>query len=71
MTIITNMKHMSAEDFASLGLDSTVYIKPVVEDGVTRFAVHNAAGMPVGVLPSKIAAQAALVEHDLDIAAVH
>jgi len=71
MTGLTDMKHMSAEAFASLGLNSTVYIKPVVEDGVTLFAVHNAAGVPVGVLPSKVAAQAALVEHDLDLAAVH
>ena len=67
----SDLKNMSAEDFASLGIHSTVYIKPVVENGVTCFAVHNAAGVPVGVLPNVLAAKAALIEHDLDEASIH
>ena len=67
----STLRGLSPEDFANLGLDSTVYIKPVLEDGVTCFAVHNAAGTPVGVLPTKIEAQAALIEHDLQLAAIH
>ena len=71
MTNDTNLKKMSDEDFASLGIQSTVYIKPVVENGVTAFAVHNAAGQPVGLLPTEVAAKAALIEHDLVEATIH
>lgn len=65
------LRDISPEDFANLGLDSTVYIKPVLENGTTAFAVHNAAGAPVGVLPTKSEAQAALIEHNLQLAAIH
>ena len=66
-----DLKNLSAEDFASLGIQSTVYIKPVVENGVTAFAVHNAAGQPVGLMPSETAAKAAVIEHDLVEATIH
>ena len=71
MTKDSDLKKLSDEDFASMGIQSTVYIKPVVENGVTAFAVHNAAGQPVGLLPTEIAAKAALIEHDLIEATVH
>ena len=71
MNIRKELENMTAEDFAALGLESVVYIKPVVEDGVTRFAVHNAAGATVGVLPSDMEAPAALIEHDLHQATIH
>lgn len=62
---------MSVEQLAALGIENTVYIKPVVENGVTAFAVHNAAGAKVGVLPTETAAQAAVIEHDLQQATLH
>jgi hypothetical protein len=65
------IKKMSVEQLASLGIENTVYIKPVVENGVTAFAVHNAAGATVGVLPTETAAQATVLAHDLKQATLH
>ena len=64
-------KYISEQELAQLGIESTVYIKPVMEKGVTLFAVHNAAGIEVGVLPTEQAAQAALAQNDLTLATVH
>ncbi len=62
---------ISLEALEKLGVNTTIYIKPVVVDGVTAFAVHNAAGMAIGIMPSEIHARAAAIEHDLQIASIH
>ena len=40
------LKHLTPEAFAALGAENTVYLRPIVQDGVLAFAVHTAAGQP-------------------------
>ena len=71
MNTDTNLRDLTPEAFAELGVGNTVYIKPVVQDGVTAFAVHTAAGQAVGLMASPAHAQAAALQHDLDVVSVH
>ncbi|MFN3231399.1 MAG: DUF1150 family protein [Alphaproteobacteria bacterium] len=64
-------KPLSHEEFAALGADRIVYIKPVIENGVTAFAVHNATGAPIGLMESPAHARIAAREHELEVVHVH
>lgn len=65
------MRHLSAEDFAAFGVDLVAYVKPVVVNGVTAFAVHAADGTPLTVLPNREVASAAVRQNDLEPMSVH
>ena len=67
----TDLRNLTPEAFAALGIGKTVYIRPVVENGVTAFAVHTAAGQPVGLMESAAHAEAAAFQHDLEVVSVH
>ncbi|MBI1182294.1 MAG: DUF1150 family protein [Alphaproteobacteria bacterium] len=68
---IETLRNLTPEAFAALGAENTVYIKPVVQDGVAAFAVHTAAGQPIGLLESQAHAQAAALAHDMTLVSVH
>ncbi len=65
------LKTLSPQAFAELGMESVIYIKPVVENGVTAFAVHNATGQPIGLMESPAHAKAAALEHELEVVSLH
>jgi len=65
------LKDLSPEAFAALGAESVVYIKPVVENGITAFAIHNATGQPIGLMESPALAKAAALQHELEVVSVH
>ena len=72
MNITTpTMRHLSAEDFAAFGVDHVAYVKPVLVNGVTAFAVHAADGTPLTVLPDREVASAAVRQNDLEPMSVH
>ncbi|HYG89811.1 MAG TPA: DUF1150 family protein [Azospirillum sp.] len=72
MNIITSiMRQLSAEDFAAFGVDDVAYVKPVLVNGVTAFAVHAADGTPLTVLPDREVASAAIRQNDLEPMSVH
>lgn len=66
-----DLHNLSEEAFAALGTENTVYIKPVVEDGVCAFTVHSALGQPVGVMASKEEALMAAFAYDMDVVSLH
>lgn len=66
-----DLHDLSEEAFAELGAENTVYIKPVVEDGVSAFFVHSALGQPVGVMPSLEEAKSAAYAYDMDVVSLH
>ena len=65
------LRNMTPEAFAALGAENTIYLRPVVQDGTLAFAVHTAAGQPIGLLESRAHAQAAAIEHDMTLVSVH
>ena len=65
------IRHMSSRELALFGMQDLAYVKPVVVNGVTAFAVHAADGTQVAVLPDREIALATVRQHDLEPLSVH
>ncbi len=66
-----SVRHMSLHELALLGMQDLAYVKAVVVNGVTAFAVHAADGTQVAVLPDRDVALATVRQHDLEPLSVH
>ncbi len=62
---------ISTQDLMILGLQEMAYVKPVVVDGQTAYAVHAADGREVAVMPNRDVALAAIRQNDLEPLSVH
>jgi len=71
MNSIERIKYMSASELALLGVQDLAYIKRVVIDGATGYAVHAADGIEIAVLPDRDVAFATVRQHDLEPLSVH
>jgi hypothetical protein len=71
MNSIERIKYMSASELALLGVQDLAYIKRVVIDGATGYAVHAADGTEIAVLPDRDVAFATVRQHDLEPLSVH
>lgn len=52
-------------------LNIVVYVKPVLNEGTTIFAIHAADGTPIAALPSYDVAVSAARLNDLEPLSVH
>ncbi|MGA8758584.1 MAG: DUF1150 family protein [Stellaceae bacterium] len=71
MNSIERIQYMSASELAMLGVQDLAYIKRVVIDGATGYAVHAADGTEIAVLPDRDVAFATVRQHDLEPLSVH
>ncbi|HYB10038.1 MAG TPA: DUF1150 family protein [Alphaproteobacteria bacterium] len=69
--MINDIRHLSSREFFALGVQNIAYVKEVVEDGVTAFAIHAADGSRLGLAKTRDLAIAALKQHDLEPLSVH
>jgi hypothetical protein len=65
------IRHMSSRELALFGMQDLAYVKSVLVNGVTAFAVHAADGTQITVLPDREIALATLRQHDLEPLSVH
>jgi hypothetical protein len=65
------IRQMSSRELALFGMQDLAYVKPVLVDGVTAFAVHAADGTQITVLPDRDIAVATVRQHDLEPLSVH
>ena len=65
------IRHISSRELALFGMQDLAYVKPVLVNGVTAFAVHAADGTQITVLPDRDIALATLRQHDLEPLSVH
>lgn len=65
------IRHMSSRELALFGMQDLAYIKAVIVNGLTAFAVHAADGTQVAVLPDRDIALATVRQHDLEPLSVH
>ena len=65
------IRQMSARELALFGMQDLAYVKPVLVNGVTAFAVHAADGTQVTVLPDREIALATVRQNDLEPLSVH
>jgi len=71
MKEIERIRHMSSRELALFGMQDLAYVKPVLVNGVTAFAVHAADGTQVTVLPDREIALATVRQHELEPLSVH
>ncbi len=71
MDNIERIRHMSARDLALFGMQDLAYIKTVMVDGATGYAVHAADGTQIAMLPDRDVAFATVRQHDLEPVSVH
>ena len=71
MAVVFDIRHISTEQLAQLGMQQIAYVKPVVVNGTTAFAIHAADGTPMAIAGGLDVAVAAIVQHEMVPAQVH
>ena len=71
MAAIVDIRHISTEQLAQLGMQQIAYVKPVVVNGDRGFAIHAADGTPMAIAGDLDVAIAAIVQHEMVPAQVH
>ena len=71
MNEFERIRQMSSRELALFGMQDLAYVKVVLIDGATAFAVHAADGTQVTVLPDREIALATVRQHDLEPLSVH
>lgn len=66
-----DVRHLSAEQLASLGVSHIAYVKPITINGVQGFAIHAADGTPMAVAGDREVAVAAVMQHEMLAVSVH
>jgi hypothetical protein len=69
--VMVDVRKLSPEQFAQLGLAKLAYVKPVIVNGAAGFAIHAADGTPMALAPDRDVAIAAIVQHEMLAAMVH
>ena len=65
------IRQLTEEQLALLGITDIAYVKPVLNDGETVFAIHAADGRQIGVMADRDVAFAAVRQNDLEPVSVH
>jgi hypothetical protein len=68
---MVDIRHISEEQLAALGVSHVAYLKPVTVQGVQGVAIHAADGTPMAVAGSREIAQAVVVQHEMVPLSVH
>ncbi len=66
-----DIRRMTPQQLAQLGMPDLAYIKPVLMNGTAAFAIHAADGSPMAVAADCDLAIAAVVQHEMMPALVH
>jgi hypothetical protein len=66
-----DVRHLSEEQLAALGVSRIAYVKPVMVNGVQGFAIHAADGTPMAVAGNWDVAVAAVMQHEMLPLSVH
>jgi hypothetical protein len=69
--VMVDVRHLSDEQFAQLGMARVAYVKPVIVNGTAGFAIHAADGTPMAMAEDREVAIAAIVQHEMLPALVH
>jgi hypothetical protein len=69
--VMVDVRKLSPEQFAQLGMAKLAYVKPVIVNGTAGFAIHAADGTPMAMAADRDVAIAAIVQHEMLPARVH
>jgi hypothetical protein len=68
---LIDIRHLSAEQLAQLGVSQIAYVKAVMLNGAPAFAIHAADGTPMAVAGDRDLALAAIRQHEMVPTLVH
>lgn len=68
---VFDIRHLSTEQLAQLGLTKLAYVKPMVVNGAPGFAIHAADGTPMALAADRDVAIAAILQYEMVAALVH
>ena len=71
MNLSDKLRHISPQEFATLGMQGMAYIKRVVVNETVAYAIHAADGTQVALAPSRDLAIATVRQHELEALSVH
>jgi hypothetical protein len=71
MNTINDIRQISPQDLAVLGLHSMAYLRSVTMDGTDGYGIFTADGTQVAFAPTRALAEAAVREYELEPVSVH
>ena len=71
MQTTEQMRHMTTNDLALLGMQDIAYVKPVIVDGNSGFAVHAADGTQMALIANRDLAFAVVRQNEMEPVSVH
>ncbi len=71
LVLAPDLRHLSPEQFSTLGVSQIAYVKPVLLNGARAYAIHGADGSPMAVAGDEQVAIAAIEQHEMVAAYVH
>jgi len=66
-----DVRHLSEQQLAALGVSHIAYVKPVMVNGVQGFSIHAADGTQMAVAGDRDVAVAAVMQHEMLALSVH
>ncbi len=66
-----NIRKISPDQLQKLGMPSIAYLKPVMMNGETAYAIHAADGTPMALAADRALAIAAVIENEMSPTSVH
>jgi hypothetical protein len=70
-TVRIDIRHLTVEQLAGLGVSQIAYVKPVLMNGTLAFAIHAADGTPMAMADDRDLAVAAIRQHEMLPTLVH
>jgi hypothetical protein len=71
MNTSLNFRHLSQGDLAALGVQDLAFVKQIVVNDETAYAVHAADGTQMALMTDRDIAFAAIRQHGLEPVSVH
>lgn len=71
MNQIEKLRHISPQEFATLGMQGIAYVKRITINDVVGFAIHAADGTQLALLPDRDTAFATVRQNDIEPVSVH
>ena len=66
-----DVRQITPDQLAQLGVSHLAYVKPIILNGAAMFAIHDADGSPMAVAEDRNLALAAIVQHEMVPTLVH
>ncbi|ACJ00568.1 DUF1150 family protein [Rhodospirillum centenum] len=66
-----SLRTLSAQDFATFGLNDLAYLKPVTAEGRTGIAIHAADGTELTVVQDRALAVVTVRQNDMEAVSLH